>query len=264
MRNAFKGDVTVAKQEIAAQVSKKLEAQALKEASRHRTEEIRNFVKSRGLMKDPRVKRFLDRLPEKPSALQISDVATDIRSLVVSDLLEEESAGKFEGTTVFRDVKILEELPGLTNDDFKQMEPSAKQGLTQRPDGNGTLRAYRVVTDLDAILVEEPVNGGKARISRIEQHKTGKNDTPSDARSQNSTALGAIERAQASGHSLRLELGDGTDVTSRIDIVTAHDATKVTIGPAEKGFDESLGITSADLERLVKELIKNSLSGDAQ
>ena len=31
--------------------------------------------------------------------------------------------------------------------------------------------------------------------------------------------------------------------------------TKATRGPSDKGFDESLGITAADLERLVKSLV---------
>jgi len=63
---------------------------------------------------------------------------------------------------------------------------------------------------------------------------------------------GHLAKGEAGG--IRLEL-NGKNITPEIDLASDSSATKATRGPSDKGFDESLGITAADLERLVKSLV---------
>ena len=152
------------------------------------------------------------------------------------------------------------------------MARNKKQGLTIRTGADDALRVYRVVTDIDALVVEDVPVGTKAKILRMEQQKAGLGDTHADARSQNDLAIDTIEQAASKGRPVRLESGGNVDISDRIDLSStppkrsqsspgnAHTASSArTVGPAEKGFDESLGINAADLLRLMKEIIRESV-----
>jgi hypothetical protein len=213
-------------------------------------------------METPGVKAILNRLPEKPSALDIDDATVPIRSLIISDMLEAENLARYPGQRVLREVNVLEEQPHLSEAQLHQMPPNERHGFTLRVDSNGRNRVYKGTTDIDSLVVEINENGGKAKTLRVEQQKTGKNDTPTSARAQHQVTLDAVERARASGHALLLELPGKIDITSQVDIETLGQAPKVTVGPLPKKFDHSLGINGSDLERLIKQLVTEAIQGD--
>jgi hypothetical protein len=78
--------------------------------------------------------------------------------------------------------------------------------------------------------------------------KSGANDTPGGARGQLETGQKSLADL-ADGDPIRLQLEDGTDVTSRFDLDSAKDATLTTTGPVsgKGGWTESLGVTQKDL-----------------
>jgi hypothetical protein len=73
---------------------------------------------------------------------------------------------------------------------------------------------------------------------------------------QNEVALSSIESSLIVDRRIRLEPEAKIDIIDQLDLTSTESADKVTVGPAgPKKFDESLGITALDLERLVEELV---------
>jgi hypothetical protein len=97
---------------------------------------------------------------------------------------------------------------------------------------------------------------GKARIERFEQQKTGTTDTHPQAQEQNRTAVRAISEHLSGGRRVRVETREHVDITEQLDLTSATNASQVTVGPASGSkFDYSLGITAADLEALITNLV---------
>jgi hypothetical protein len=51
------------------------------------------------------------------------------------------------------------------------------------------------------------------------------------------------------------------DIAKTLDLSSAEQAEKMTVGPAGKDFGESLEVTAADLERLMKKLVSDTRKG---
>ena len=253
MQKAFNGDFDAAKQSIGNAVAQKASGLAVQQASKQRATQIREWVRSRGALKDEKVVEIISRLPEHPTKLQVNQAMQELRSALVGDLLAEENAARYPGARVLRDVQVLEEQPNISVEQFRGRQGDQKQGLTLRSGADGNQHVYRGVTDIDALVVAERADG-KLEILRVEQQKTGGGDTPADAKSQNKSALDVVDKAVAGNGTVRLEL-NGVDITDNLDLATASGADQVTVGPAGKGFDESLQITASDLERLMKDLV---------
>jgi hypothetical protein len=109
------------------------------------------------------------------------------------------------------------------------------------------------------MIIEHPESGGKAKIIRIEQHKTGIHDTPSAASTQNNVAISKINDHFAKKCNIRLETSPGVDISEQLDLSSVQHAQRMTIGPAGKNFGESLGITAQDLDRLAQDLAERAL-----
>jgi hypothetical protein len=260
MQSSFHGDLDAARQEIARTAGTKTEKHSLRDAaarlSAQRAEQIREFVAQRGLMNDPRVVKMLEKLPENPSLKDLAKVVSDLRTLVMAELRAEEIASRFPDAKVLREVKIWEEQPEISVQVFEAMPDHDKHGFTHRIDADGQGRIYKNMTDIDLLLIEKAPDGGKAKILRFEQHKTGTRDTPGEAKAQNDVALRKIESVRAGDRRIRLEPEAKIDIIDQLDLTSTESADKVTVGPAgPKKFDESLGITALDLERLVEELV---------
>jgi hypothetical protein len=256
IQDAFQGDFDAAGRTIADAAGEKVLARSLKDSSAKRAEQIRDFVKARGVMNESAVVEILEKLPANASNSDIADAARKLRTVLVGDLQAEANTLRYPGSRVLRDVKVLEMQRSMTVDDFNALPPDAKKhGLTLRTGVDGIKRVYREMTDIDALVVETPTDGGKAKILRFEQQKAGTRDTHADAKSQNDMAVREFDGAVAGAKELRLELKRRVDISEQIDLTSASQASKVTVGPAGKEFNESLDITAPDLERLVKELV---------
>jgi len=83
-------------------------------------------------------------------------------------------------------------------------------------------------------------------------------DTDADARSQLDDQSSLLRDGAAGKTTIRLEIA-GRDITGEIDLASDAAATTTTRGPAGKGFNRSLGISAADLERLCKDLVAEAV-----
>jgi hypothetical protein len=132
-------------------------------------------------------------------------------------------------------------------------------GLTFRDDG-----LYMQRGELDIMVIEKPGDSRKSKILAREEIKTGGRDDPGDAVSQLTEQNELFARGARGQATVRLEVG-GKDITGRIDLGSDALASKTTRGPAEKKYNQSLGVTSSDLERLCKDLIDSSIvAGERQ
>jgi hypothetical protein len=260
MMEAFGGDVTRARGEIAETLAKKAGEGAVKAAIRARSaagvNELRSLVDEHGLMKDPAIRKELAKLERDASPAAVKQAVRKVREVIVAELRASENAARFPGSTIYREVKVWEE-QATTAEEFRQMPSSKKHGLTIRADSDGVTRVYRLVTDIDTLITDSPATGS-ARIDRLEQEKTGVEDTAGHAERQNAAAMKALESAASGGPKVRLEIDGGIDITAKVNVVTAAGAKQSTFGPAVtegKAYDESLKVTARDLEELVKSLV---------
>ena len=262
MQRFFDGDLDSARRDIAREASKRTDAEALKKASASRAEEIRKFVQERGLMQDERILKILERISANPSKSEISETAFVLRNILTSELRAEEIAARYPGAQVLREVQIWEADLTVPLRDVEGIP--GKAGQTFRRDSDGTHRIYKNVTDIDLMVIDRPLGGDKAKILRLEQQKTGGTDTASAAKAQNEAALTSIQSSQQQHRIIRLEIEGKLDIIEQLDLTSIAQASKVTVGPAGKSFDESLGITAPDLERLMKDLVANARKEKAQ
>jgi len=223
-------------------------------ASQARAAELRAIIDSRGLMKDPRVRAIVDRYEAKPNHRTLETAISDLRNVLVGDVLEAELAARYPGTDVLRDVDVWVEQPG-TVDEFLASD-LAKKGNYDIFDDH----VYVKSTDIDMLVIERSVDGGKARIVHREEVKTGTTDTQARAKPQLHRGAEEISKAAAGNQRIRLRIGD-RDITERIDLSSVDQSTGATRGPLGKPeFNENLGITAGDLEKLIQSLLELELA----
>lgn len=142
--------------------------------------------------------------------------------------------------------------------DRMNMSTNEKRAVSVRTDKDGEERLYRLLTDID-LLVHQPSGGGKSNFVRFEQQKTGIGDTHTSARVQNDAALQAISAARAGGPRVRMEIEGKIDIGDQFDLASVASAEQVTVGPARRGFDESLDVNAQDLTSLMRQLVESEL-----
>ena len=116
--------------------------------------------------------------------------------------------------------------------------------------------------EIDMMVVERQI-GGKAKVIAREEIKTGVGDTHARALRQLDDQSGLLRDAASGRKSIRLEVG-GRDIAGEIDLGSDATAKKSTRGPAGKKFDESLGVSAPDLERMCKDLLAESAAARKQ
>jgi hypothetical protein len=133
---------------------------------------------------------------------------------------------------------------------------------------------FESVAEIDGLVCEE-VAGGKLKPVRMEQAKTGRNDSPTQAASQNTKALtgsadprpagsppGGLEAVRARDPNVRVfERADGhtlgTEYTSRLELSNLGGIEQRTRGPSDKGFNLSFGFPLDVLEAVGESLVRN-------
>jgi hypothetical protein len=244
----YKGDKDVAIKAVQKDVAKVKASADTKTASAARMAELRLKIADNKIMTDPRAVEIVDSLATKKRATVVSE----LRDYVMAKITGEEALARAQKTDpnakVLTGVKVYERI-GTERSvaEYKTNHPEdTSQGLIAREDG-----VYRQRREID-VMVIVPQEGAPAKISHREEIKTGTTDTNADALDQLNEIGGHLAKGEAGG--IRLEL-NGKNITPEIDLASDSSATKATRGPSDKGFDESLGITAADLERLVKSLV---------
>ena len=187
--------------------------------------------------------------------------AANLKGLIAEELALAEVQGQFKGQSnirILRSVRVIREQPFKTVEefmaDFAAKNPGKKYEGTAFAKGG---KVYTVSTDIDILVVEDPPGGGRSRIRYREEIKSGHKDTPGQAKSQLDTASERFKQAAQGDKTVRFEASDGTDITDSLDLASDATADKAHRGPANSGkeFNKDVGVTTADLEKLAKELV---------
>jgi hypothetical protein len=191
-----------------------------------------------------------------------------LRSRLVSDIVGDEIALRYPGKEVLRDVKISEQRPGNSIEDYMKNHAQADgktsdRGLRERPGTDGKQHVYLDRTDVDVMVVEQGPDS-KLRIVHREELKSGQNDQATGgkkpgAKEQLATGKQLLSDAAHGKTTIRMEVG-GVDITNQFDLTSVDSSTGVARGPAGKtGFDQSLGVTADDLKAMIEVLIEEQL-----
>jgi hypothetical protein len=153
-----------------------------------------------------------------------------------------------EGYEVLGGVKVFELLPGI------ELDPNEKL-----PDVND-INFYKLVTDIDTLVLKKGGVDEKDQVVYLEQQKTGAQDTPGRAKEQNENALQALADLASNNRygGIRLEYkndkGKGVEITHDLDAASAASAKALTRGPAGKAFNLDMGATNSELVKAAKKL----------
>jgi hypothetical protein len=208
----------------------------------------------RALESDP---AFLNRPGVRKALTLVGDEAeAAMRSELTSEIALRRARAAYApkaGARFYEGVKVLREQPGFkTVDEFKAANPENRGPIYQRG-----AKVYKPSTDID-LFVTEKTGGPAETIEQLQEIKSGVNDTPGKARAQLTTAQSELRSLADGDPHIRLELTDGTDVTSRFDARSAESAKVVTSGPesAKGGWTESFGVTPDDLLAIARDILK--------
>ena len=157
-----------------------------------------------------------------------------------------------EGYRILKGVKVYEETGFKTLNEWRAANPGKEtQGLEIRNN-----QVVKLKTDIDLLVIKQGTAGQPAEIAHLEQVKSGANDKAAKAKEQMDASVAAFESG-AKGSRIYVETGDGADIASQLNLGSAKTARQVTRGPeGKKGFDESVGLTTSQMEKLAKEIAK--------
>jgi len=238
-------DLDAAHERVRAEVRLEQERATVAAQSEKRVAELRKQITERGLMDDPEIRPIVEDTTERGASNRLSK----LRDKLVAKLLRTEAEKAHPQARVFDSIKIYEKLPEANVKEWRAKNPGKPtDGFTHRPDG---LYVQRGEIDM---MVVEPQPTGKAKVIVREEIKTGSRDTNSDAQAQLSDQTTLLSDGAAGKKAVRLEAG-GRDITDMIDLGSDVSARRSTRGPAGKGFDETLGVSATDLEKMCKQLL---------
>lgn len=157
-----------------------------------------------------------------------------------------------DGYQILKGVRVYEDTGFKTLNDWRAAHPGKDgQGLEVREG-----RVVQLKTDIDLLVIKQGEAGRPAEIVHLEQIKSGANDKAVKAREQMQASVAAFESG-AKGTKIFVETGDGANIAGQLNLNSANTAQQVTRGPEGKtGFDQSVGLTTAQMEKLAKEIAK--------
>lgn len=183
---------------------------------------------------------------------------TKLRELISVEIACQEAEARFptqDGYKTYDGVKAWEEVPGYAS--IKQWRGDNPE-LARRADGfmQHDGKVYSPITDIDLMTVKLSDEGELAQIVHLEQIKSGKRDSGTDARKQLDKSANVFYQIEQ-GNPVQLH-HEKQDITSEFDAKSVEGAEQMTRGPEGKaGFDKSLGLSAAELERFVSENLKD-------
>jgi hypothetical protein len=122
-------------------------------------------------------------------------------------------------------------------------------------------KVWRRVTDLDVLVLQQD-SSGLSRVARLEQVKSGKQDTGTAARAQIAAVVDVLAKIAGGDTSFQIHLNRKQNITGQIDVTGASAAPTQVRGPQGKeGFDVSLGLTTGDMNNLARSLIEDARRG---
>ena len=244
-RDMLGSDPHAARERVRTELRAERDRAAVGARSKQRVAELRQLIADRGLMDDPEVREIVGGTTVRNWGERIAM----LRDKLIARIVRSELEHAHPGADVFDNVKLLEKVREANLQEWKAGHPGEDaRGLTERNDG-----LYIERGEIDIMVIERPVSG-KGRVIAREEVKTGFRDSNADARAQLDDQTNLLRDGAASRRSIRLEVRE-RDITSEIDLASDAAAKKTTRGPAGKVFDNSLGVTATDLEKLCSDLL---------
>lgn len=180
-----------------------------------------------------------------------------LRSLIAVDLARQDLATRFpetDGYKIFDGVLLLEEIPGgyTSRESFIRDNPQSNTPIQSIIQEGGKL--YKRRNDID-LMVQQTTEGGPARVERIEEVKSGNQDQHSKARGQLEQKTLVLLQRIAGGDPTVIMYYQDQNITSSIDASSVSVDKLFTRGPKGKGFQESVGFTSKQMDNLAKQVV---------
>jgi hypothetical protein len=245
LRDMLGSDLEAAHERVRAEVRLDRERAAVAAQSKERVAGLRKQIADHSLMDDPDIRPIVDDTTERGASNRLSK----LRDKLVAKLLRAEAEKAHPQAEVFDGVKLYEKVPEANRDAWNANNPGKKgEGLVQRGDGLYVQRG-----EIDMLVIERQPSA-KAKVISREEIKTGTRDTNADAQGQLSDQAALLRDGAIGAKVIRLEVG-GHDIAGEIDLGSDASASRSTRGPAGKGFDETLGVSASDLEKMCKELL---------
>jgi hypothetical protein len=201
--------------------------------------------------------KFYDRLDVQTAILEGKD--TKLRELISVEIARQEAETRFptqDGYKTYDGVKALEEVPGYTSvEEWKAANPDLAYRAPGYVEHDG--KVYSPITDIDLMTVKLSDEGEPAQIVHLEQIKSGERDKGSAARKQLAKSADVFYQIEQ-GNLVQLH-HEKQDITSEFDAKSVEGAEQITRGPEGKaGFDKSLGLSAAELDRFAKRVIEDA------
>jgi hypothetical protein len=250
VRDMLGSDLDAARERVRAEVRIEQDRAAVAAQSKERVADLRKQVSDRGLMNDPDIRGIVD----GTTAQNRSERLSMLRDKLVAKLLRAEAESAHPAAEVIEGVKIYEKLPEASVEEWRANNPGEEPGGLMRRGG----MLYMQRGEIDMMVVERQPSG-KAKVISRQEIKTGVVDTNARARAQLDDQTSLLRDAAAGKKAIRLEVG-GRDITGEIDLASDATAKKSTRGPAGKGFDQSLGVSASDLEKMCKDLLAEAVA----
>jgi hypothetical protein len=198
---------------------------------------------------------FLSR-PELQAALaKPKDKAASVRGEIAVEVTRQKLSIDYpaaDGYQILKGVKVYEDTGFKTINEWRVQNPGKDgQGLEIRSG-----QVVRLRTDIDLLVIKRGGDGKPAEIVHLEQIKSGANDKAATAKKQMADSVAAFESG-AKGTKIYVETGDGRDIAPQLNLGSVDTARQITRGPEKKeGFDESVGLTTPQMEKIAKEIAK--------
>ena len=253
VQKMFGGDLDAARERVRAAVGADQERAATAVQSKERVADLRKQIADRALMNDPEVRAIVERPTKSPN-----ERLPKLRDKLIAKVLRAEAEHAHPGAEVLDGVKIYEKLPEADLAEWRNNNPRKRaDGLIERDDGLFAQRG-----EIDMMVIERQPSG-KAKVIAREEIKTGMLDSNADARGQLNDQSTLFRDGAAGKKSIRLEVGE-RDITAQIDLGSDSPINTTTRGPAGKGFDQSLGVSANDLEKMCKDLLAEASAAGKQ
>jgi hypothetical protein len=245
VHDRYQGDMDRARTRVRDDVAKDQQQEDAKIASAARAEEIKQKIAENKIMEDQRSVDIINKMPgTRRSETAVNELRDHVMTRIVAQEAQDAARVDDPNAKVRTGIKVYEKQEEGTTAEWRANNPGkGSSGLITRPDG-----LFREQCEID-VLVTTGDEDVKDRVLHREEIKTGKRDSPGRAKDQLDTAGELLARGDSG--KIRLELNQ-QDITGEIDMASDAAASKSTRGPAGKGFDESLGINSEDLDKLIK------------
>ena len=203
---------------------------------------------------------FLDE-PHVRTALEAGQPQAEVRGIVGETLAEGTARGRIAEipeASILSNIKVAREVPGYrTVQEWAADHPGQNPARYFEHDG----KLWDSVGEADIMTVQQ-TEGGRLRLTEMEEVKSGRNDSAAGARGQLERLMEGLRAIAQGDRSLRIFEMEGKhtvarDMTADFDLSTVESTSLRTTGPqGTQGFDGTLDYTTRQLNEIADLLIR--------